>query len=321
MHFGDPRQSSPAFIHRENFGWADSWWSVRSGSPLHFRNIRRQVNASLNYPLHGAFIIKSSLFRIRGRLGSYFILSINFGILVAFIAGSYLDYYIVARFMLMLPLIYIIVVLMLPETPYYLARNGKLRQAEKSLYFLRGCNMTPIIPPNVQLEFNKITQGDSLYPTLPAQQPGKFWSILNSMAERRAILIGVVLVLVNQLCGAFVLISYTSAVFEESGSTLSPNASSIVIALIQLIGSYVSTLAIDRIPRKILYSLSAMGTIVGLLMFGVHGFLSSFGFSLSIFSGVPIVSLSLIIFIASVGIIPLTFIILSEVLPQEVSAM
>lgn len=212
---------------------------------------------------------------------------------------------------------------MLPETPYHLIKNGKIRQAEKSLYFLRGCNTTPTIPEKVQLEFERIavmTQGgNTLYPNLPEQQPGKFWSILNSVAERKAIIIGIVLVLVNQLCGAFVLVSYTSAVFTESGSSLSTNTSSIVIALIQLLGSYASTLAIDRIPRKILYSLSALGTIAGLLLFSVHGYIRSFGINFTIFSGVPIYSLSIVIFIASVGIIPLTFIILSEVLPQEVS--
>lgn len=142
---------------------------------------------------------------------------------------------------------------------------------------------------------------------------------LESSASRKALFIGIVLVIVNQLCGGFAFISYTAEIFAESGSSLSSSTSAIIIAFIQLLGSVVSTLITEKMTRKFLYVSTCLGTIIGLLAFGVHGMLKNF-LELSQFTWVPIVSMSFVIFIASVGLMPLTFTILSEILPLKVSA-
>jgi hypothetical protein len=51
---------------------------------------------------------------------------------------------------------------------------------------------------------------------------------------------------------------------------------------------------------------------------GTHGYLKSIEYDLSAYNWVPVASLSFVIFIASVGLLPLTFVILSEILPQKV---
>lgn len=130
-------------------------------------------------------------------------------------------------------------------------------------------------------------------------------------------IIGLVLVLTNQLCGTFAFISFTANIFMQSGSSLSPNMSAIIVAVIQVAGSAVSTFAIGRMSRKLLYSLTCLGTILGLLAMGTHGFLKLL-LELEGFAWVPIASLSFVIFIASIGLLPLTFVMLSELLPQKV---
>lgn len=138
-----------------------------------------------------------------------------------------------------------------------------------------------------------------------------------SRASRKGLVIGLILVAVNQLCGCFAFINYTAEIFKESGSSLTPNMSAIIVAIIQVVGSVVSTFAIDNMSRKMLYAITCLGTIVGLLAMGTHGFLKAY-YDVSNFAWVPIASLSFVIFIASIGLLPLTFIMLSEILPQEV---
>jgi Sugar (and other) transporter len=138
-----------------------------------------------------------------------------------------------------------------------------------------------------------------------------------STASRKALLIGVVLVAVNQLSGCFAFINYTADIFLESGSSLSPNSSAIIVAIIQVAGSTISTFAVGNMSRKLLFSLSGMSTIFGLLTFGIHGYLKMYNDLLE-FTWVPIVSLSFVIFVASIGLLPLTFVMLSEILPQKV---
>lgn len=126
------------------------------------------------------------------------------------------------------------------------------------------------------------------------------------------------LVCVNQLCGCFAFINYTADIFAESGSSLSPNISAIIVAVIQVAGSTASTFAVGKVSRKLLFAITCFGVVVGLLAMGTHGYLKMY-YDLSDFNWVPIASLSFVIFVASIGLLPLTFVILSEILPQKVS--
>lgn len=103
----------------------------------------------------------------------------------------------------------------------------------------------------------------------------------------------------------------------QSGSSLSPNVSAIIVAFIQVAGSAVSTFAIGSMSRKLLYSVTCLEVIVGLVAMGTHGFLKLF-LELEQFDWVPIASLSLVVFVASAGLLPLTFVMLSELLPLKV---
>lgn len=64
-------------------------------------------------------------------------------------------------------------------------------------------------------------------------------------------LIGMFLIFINQFSGTLAIITYTADIFQNSGSNLSPNESSIIVAFIQLVGVYVSTVCVDRFGRKV----------------------------------------------------------------------
>lgn len=125
------------------------------------------------------------------------------------------------------------------------------------------------------------------------------------------------LVVVNQLCGCFAFINYAADIFAQSGSSLTPNESAMIIAAIMLLGSAVSIIVIEKMTRKFLYSLSCGGTMLGLLSFGVYETVGIY-YDLANLNWIPIVSMSFVIFIAYTGLLPLTFIMLSEVLPPRV---
>lgn len=142
--------------------------------------------------------------------------------------------------------------------------------------------------------------------------------IADTPSSRKALIIGLILVSANQLSGCFAFINYTAEIFMESGSSLSPNMSAIIVAIIQLAGSVTSTFAIGNMSRKLLFAMTCFGTIVGLLAMGTHGYLKMY-YDMTDFAWVPIASLSFVIFVASIGLLPLTFVMLSEILPQNVS--
>lgn len=72
---------------------------------------------------------------------------------------------------------------------------------------------------------------------------------------RKAMLIGIILALLNQLCGCFAMLQYTAQIFADAGSSLSPNVSAIFVGVVQLIGSSVATNLVDRAGRKVRFKL------------------------------------------------------------------
>lgn len=68
----------------------------------------------------------------------------------------------------------------------------------------------------------------------------------------RPFAIGCIIMVAHELNGGFTMCSYAGMIFAKSGSTLSPGISSIIVAAIQLVGCYVSTILIDRAGRKVI---------------------------------------------------------------------
>lgn len=68
---------------------------------------------------------------------------------------------------------------------------------------------------------------------------------------KKGLAIGLFLVFLNQYSGTLVIMTYTADIFKSSGSDLSPNESSMIVALIQLTGVYVSTICVEKCGRKV----------------------------------------------------------------------
>lgn len=68
-------------------------------------------------------------YRVRGALNSIYDPSYNTGIIFAFVLGNYSDYNDQAKFQLILPIIFILILTQLPESPEYLRKqqNDKVR--------------------------------------------------------------------------------------------------------------------------------------------------------------------------------------------------
>lgn len=229
--------------------------------------------------------------------------------------GTYLQYKLVQGIFIIVPIIFFILFLSPPETPVYLMKNGKPKEAEESLKYLRGIdsNETEQLPENFKLELEKLSE---VKITEDDNNAIKF-SDFKSRATIKGIVIGIGLVAINQFSGSFALINFTSQIFEEARTGLDSNLSAIVVGIMQIAGSYGSYYFVDRSGRKKLYLISAMGTGLGLTVMGTFSFLKSINIDVSTFRFVPVISLSFVIFIASCGILPLTYIIISEINTQK----
>lgn len=81
--------------------------------------------------------------------------SVNTGVLVGYVLATNVEYYLAPYFVIPLPLCYVLGNLFLPETPFYLIRNGNFDAAEKSFRFYKNI---PKTDKNSLLELEDIKQ-------------------------------------------------------------------------------------------------------------------------------------------------------------------
>lgn len=61
-----------------------------------------------------------------------------------------------------------------------------------------------------------------------------------------------ILMVAHEVCGVFTMLNYASVIFKKAGSSLEPEMAAIIVGAIQLAGSYVSSLLIDNLGRKVI---------------------------------------------------------------------
>ncbi|XP_055545654.1 facilitated trehalose transporter Tret1-2 homolog isoform X1 [Wyeomyia smithii] len=267
------------------------------------------------------FIAEISEDRIRGMLASTLVLSCNFGILLVYILGNYLPYATIPWIMLLFPIAFIASFSFIPDTPFYLMRKNDFARSENALRFFRGyCTDTQQVSNEFKLELVKLqdTFSDEKQ-SIP--QDEITWADLSSRHARKAFLIGICLMAFNQFCGCFAMLNYTASVFAESGSSLTANMSAIVIGTIQMFGSYFSTVLVERAGRKLLLIVSGAGIAIGLAIFAAFSYIKSIGHDVTAYNWLPLVCFSTVIFVASLGVLTLPFVVLAEIMPQKIKGL
>lgn len=94
--------------------------------------------------------------------------------------------------------------------------------------------------------------------------------------------------------------------------------STILLGIALIFGSLTSTYLADKFKRRTLNLISLFGAAIGHIVTALFYYLSINGYDLSAYSYVPVMSLSFIIFIAAIGIMPLAFVCSVEILPPKI---
>lgn len=102
--------------------------------------------------------------------------------------------------------------------------------------------------------------------------------------------------------------NYANKIFQDSKTTLSHNTCSLVVAIVQSVANCLAMLLVDRAGRKILVTISAFGCFVSLMGMGLYDL---FQIHLIEYNWIPLVTFSGLIFMSSLGILPLTFVLFS----------
>ena len=195
------------------------------------------------------FVAEISEDKIRGTLGSFLSLFCNFGIVVGFIFSYYFGYRSTPILMIVTTLVFVVGMICVAESPLFFLSKHKIDKAKLSLAFYRGIQEeTSVLPECFVTEISKYNDQ-----AVTEDVESKKVTVQDffTKAAFKGIIISVFIIMLPPLSGNIAFMSYTDHIFQEAGSKLSSDISSIIVALIQLLGSYLSTMLIDKAGRKV----------------------------------------------------------------------
>ena len=180
----------------------------------------------LQSPAVCIYISETAHPNIRGRLITLDAFQISFGFLVSWIIGHFFTWRIHAFILCIPPILLIFLLLLLPESPYWLIENNSIKLAKKSLQFFRGSKY------DISDGYDEILQRREIKKKQHSSHGSWKFTIkqLSSYAFIKPLFgIGIVYAL-NEWSGFQTLITYTFEIFEETGSIIDPGIILIITA-------------------------------------------------------------------------------------------
>lgn len=241
----------------------------------------------------------------------YYILIV--GTLLINCTGPFLDIFTSSLMASCFPAIHFFIFLLMPESPYHYVKIGKYKEAENSLKVLSGFKDVSEKLNNLK-NFIQLEDEKTIKP--------KLTDLFSIASNRKACLICFILLFVNRSSGKAPLVIYTKTIFEESGSTIDANVSTIIFNAVELIVVVFVTIFIaNKFGKRPLMIISASGCSFSIFALGTYFCLKHFECSIiNYLNWLPITSLVIYNITFSLGIGFGHMIYLSELFPMNVKA-
>ncbi|EEF52582.1 sugar transporter ERD6-like 6 [Ricinus communis] len=266
---------------------------------------------SYTVPVYIAEIAPQNL---RGALGSVNQLSVTIGIMLAYLLGLFVQWRILAVLGILPCTLLIPGLFFIPESPRWLAKMGMTEDFEASLQVLRGFDT------DISLEVNEIKRS-------VASTSRRSTIRFVELKRRRywlPLMIGIGLLVLQQLSGINGVLFYSSTIFESAGVKNS-NVATCGLGAIQVIATGVTTSIVDKAGRRLLLIISSSAMAISLLLvavsFFVQDFVSDQSHLYSILGILSIVGVLGMVVGFSLGMGPIPWIIMSEILPVNIKGL
>ncbi|KAL5281186.1 hypothetical protein ACFFRR_004917 [Megaselia abdita] len=288
---------------------------------------------------------------IRGFLSAIQKISGQFGILISYILGAYLDWRQLAMVVSIAPLMLFVTVIYIPETPSFLVLKGRMEDAFRSLQWLRG----PHKNVNIELETIKLniqsTMSSHQDNNLPSYDNKKetfiffksfskcLKNIKKSAEDKRfhkpLIIVGG-LIIFQRFTGSHSFGFYAISVFRKTFIGMNPHLAAISVAFVQLLASLLSGILIDKVGRIPLLITSSVFMSLALASFGSYSYYNqnisnrllevhTSAYETEIITPntdwIPLLCVLILSIAFSLGIYPITSLLVGELFPLEFRAI
>ncbi|KAK7934048.1 hypothetical protein WMY93_004944 [Mugilogobius chulae] len=267
---------------------------------------------SLVVPL---YISETAHERVRGLLGSCVQLMVVLGIMGVYLAGLVLDWRWLAVCSSIPPALMLVSMCFMPETPRFLLSKGKRREAEDALRFLRGPEA------NVAWESARIEESAQEQvrerESVQEQGSGFRFSDLADPGVYKPLLLGVFLMIFQQMTGINAIMFYAESIFEQAHFK-NGDVGSVSVGVTQVVFTAVAAVVMDRAGRRLLLIISGASMAVSTAAFGVYFYLLNQPGPPAQMSWVALLSMAVFITGFALGWGPIPWLVMGEILPVRV---
>ncbi|XP_020799951.1 facilitated trehalose transporter Tret1-2 homolog isoform X1 [Drosophila serrata] len=289
-------------------GWAMLIWAANVGMMYASRFILGIAGGAfcVTAPMYTGEIAQKD---IRGTLGSFFQLMITIGILFVYAIGAGLDIFWVSVICGILPLVFGVIFFFMPESPTYLVAKDRSEGAIKSIQWLRGKEY------DYEPELAELRETDREI----RENKVNVWSALNRPVTRKALAISLGLMFFQQVCGINAVIFYSSRIFKEANTGIGPRWATILIGIMQVVATFVSTVVVDKLGRRILLLASGISMAVATTAIGVYFYLQSQDETqVESLGWLPVAALCIFIIMFSMGYGPVPWLMMGELFATDI---
>ncbi|XP_055693277.1 facilitated trehalose transporter Tret1-2 homolog isoform X2 [Lutzomyia longipalpis] len=267
----------------------------------------------------GAFCVTAPMYtgeiaskEIRGILGSFFQLMVTIGILFVYAVGHGVNVFTLSIICAVIPLIFGVIFFFMPESPLYLVTKDKIGKATESIKWLRGDKYDHNAElADLQQQIDEIRA-----------QPVSLAVAMRRRATIRALIISMGLMFFQQTCGINAVIFYTTDIFAAANTGIEAGLATIIVGIMQVVATFLATLMVDRLGRRILLIASDFAMATCTLALGVYFHLKAQDEeNVASLGWLPIVALCVFIVMFSIGFGPVPFIIIGELFASDVKGV
>ncbi|XP_062558140.1 facilitated trehalose transporter Tret1-2 homolog [Armigeres subalbatus] len=256
------------------------------------------------------FISEIAETSIRGALGAFFQLFLTVGILFVYAVGPYTSWTTLSVLCAAFPVLLILAMLVIPESPTYLVKQGRRSDAAVALKWFWGpnCNTQNAVE-TIQSDLDAV-KGEA-----------KVSDLFTKTTNRNALFIALLLMFFQQFSGINAVIFYTVPIFKSAGSTMDPAICGIVVGVVQVLMTFVSSVLIDKAGRRILLLQSSFIMGSCLVVLGVYFKLQNDKADVSGIGWLPLASVVLFIISFSLGFGPIPWMMMGELCAADVKGL
>lgn len=262
--------------------------------------------ASLSLPVYLGETVQPE---VRGTLGLLPTAFGNIGILLAYAAGYGMTWSGLAYLGAALPIPFLLLMFLIPETPRWYVSRGKEPRARKALQWLRGREA------DIEPELKGIMKSQAEAERHQTQNIARELLQRNNL---KPLAISLGLMLFQQFSGINAVIFYAQSIFKSAGSTMDDSQGPIIIGCVNFIATFVATMLIDRLGRKALLYISSVVMVISLSCLGGYFYYKETGANVEAYGLMPLICLMGYVMAFSMGFGPIPWLMMGEILPGKI---